>query len=69
MYLQKETVALANADYEDKKQSGEHTTFRMIERHWKLKAGELSHYRANRLRRKDPGVIKLFKGNARPIPQ
>jgi len=70
-YLRKpsdiETVALANADYEDRKQSGERVNYRIIERFWKLRAGQLHNYRSNRFRRKDRGVMKMFTSNAKPI--
>jgi len=63
-YLRKpediETVALANADYEDRKQSGEINNLRVVERQWKLRAGQLRYYRANRNRRKDSGVVTIF---------
>jgi len=59
-----ETVALANADYEDRKQSGERATYEMLERHWKLKPRQLRNYRANRLRRKDSGVMATFTSNS-----
>jgi len=67
MQLSDETVALANADYEDRKQSGERTTYEIVEKHWKLKPKQLRHYRANRLRRKDYGVTKMFTSNALPV--
>jgi len=61
------TVALANADYEDTKQSGERVTYKIIERFWKLKDRQLFNYRANRFRRKDSGVMTTFTSNAKPI--
>jgi len=56
-----ETILLANADYEDRKLSGERVTYKMIERHWKLKAGSLYNFRANRNRRKYSGVTVIRK--------
>ena len=65
--LNTETVALANADYEDRKESGEYVTYKIIERFWKLRAGQLFNYRSNRFRRKDSGVTEMFTSNAGPI--
>ena len=58
--LNTETVALANADYEERKASGEVDNMRRVEREWKLRAGQLTYYRANKNRRKDSGVETTF---------
>ena len=59
---EREQVALANADYEERRASDptHRLNMRKVEREWKLKAGQLKNYRANRRRRKDSGVSKLF---------
>lgn len=58
----RERVALANADYEDRRSSDRSHRFNMrtIEREWKLKPGQLQYYRANKARRKDSGVTVTF---------
>ncbi len=60
----RERVALANADYEERRAADPTHRFNMrkVEREWKLKAGQLKNYRANRRRRKDSGVVQLFWG-------
>lgn len=54
-------VALANADYETRKTEREPCSIRSIEREWRLKAGQLRYYRANRKRRADSGVRILSR--------
>ena len=56
-----ETVALANADYEQRKLDGEKINVRMINREWKLKAGRLANFRANKNRRKESCITVSFK--------
>lgn len=57
----RERVALANADYEDRRRTdrSQRMSMRKVEREWKLHAGSLKNYRANRRRRKDAGVTML----------
>jgi hypothetical protein len=57
-----ETLLLANADYEEQKRlRGHKLSTRAVERFWKLRAGQLSSYRANRNRRKFGRVTPTFK--------
>jgi len=58
----RDRVALANADYEERRQRDPsyEWSIRTIEREWKLKAGQLTNYRSNRRHRKDSGVSLLF---------
>lgn len=58
----KETLLLANADYEARRIEDRSHRFnvRMVERHWKLKAGALVNFRANRKRRIHSVVSQLF---------
>ena len=58
--LNTETVALANADYEERKAAGEVDNHRIVAREWKLRAGQLTYYRANKNRRQDSGVVSTF---------
>lgn len=59
----RERVALANADYEDRRASDPSHSWNMrtVEREWKLKPGQLFNYRANKKRRKDNGVQATFE--------
>jgi len=50
-------IAMVSADYDEAKReaSFQHSvTIRIWERKWKLKAGQLRHFRANRPRLKNP---------------
>jgi len=55
-------IFLANAFYEENKktENGFLLKIRSVERQFKLKAGQLRYYRANKNRRKDSGVETVF---------
>ena len=59
----RERMLLANADYEDQRSKCTSTSWsiRNVERDWKLKAGSLSNFRANRNRRLYSGVTITSK--------
>lgn len=63
----KETLLLANADYEDRKfrdrvpmRESMSISVRSVEREWKLKAGSLTYFRGNKNRRKYSAVFTEF---------
>lgn len=43
-------IGLANNEWEDLRRSGKAPALRLIERKWKIKAGRLIYWRANRKR-------------------
>lgn len=61
---EREQIALANADYEHRRAADptQRLNMRKVEREWKLKPGQLVSYRANRKKRSDSGVTRLFGG-------
>jgi len=65
--MTRDVVALANEYYEAMRSLDKSHTFnmRIIERNFKLKAGQLYHYRANRKRRKVGGVKLIHTGGNR----
>ncbi len=62
-----DTVALANEYYETmRREDNSHTlSINILERRFKLKAGQLRHFRANRKRRKQKDVKLMHLGGER----